>query len=205
MVGMANLDDGGISNGPLGRVTGPVPRTSHREIPAIIHRVWIGGDEPDWLKPLGDSWHKPGWEVWQWGNDEVAGLFPLRNQPIFDDAPRISPHSFGRMRADLLRYEILHRFGGVYVDVDFECVRPIDDLLSGIDCFAAWEVPDVWIGNAILGATRGNPFMDALIENPYLWNELHRGKEDFARAYAVHHWQESRRRQRVPLEAADPR
>ena len=35
-------------------------------------------------------------------------------------------------RADVLRYEILRRHGGVYVDVDVECLRPLDDLLTGV-------------------------------------------------------------------------
>src|SRR5437868_4106817 len=33
-------------------------------------------------------------------------------------------------RADVIRYFILHRYGGVYVDLDFESLRPLDVLLK---------------------------------------------------------------------------
>lgn len=33
-------------------------------------------------------------------------------------------------KADFIRYFILHRYGGVYVDLDFEALRPLDALLE---------------------------------------------------------------------------
>lgn len=132
-------------------------------IPHTIHRVWLGGAEPDWLAAFAATWERPGWEIRQWSDDNVGELFPLRNQAIFDEAPEIAPDHVGQLRSDVLRLEILDRFGGVYVDADFECIRPIDDLLDGIDCFAAWESQDRWIGNTVLGAVSGHPFVDALI------------------------------------------
>ena len=35
--------------------------------------------------------------------------------------------------ADVLRLEVLHRHGGVYIDTDFEPIRPIDALLQGAE------------------------------------------------------------------------
>lgn len=130
----------------------------------IVHRIWLGGDEPGWTRPFADTWRQPGWSVWQWTDDNIASLFPLRNQDIYDRAPQIAPHHTGQLRSDVLRYEILHRFGGVYVDTDFECLRPIDGLIEGVECFAAWEEPGRWVNNAILGCTPGHPFLDRLID-----------------------------------------
>jgi hypothetical protein len=76
---------------------------------------------------------------------------------------RLCPDHLGQLRGDLLRYEILERFGGVYVDADFECLRPIDGLLKGIDCFCAWEIQDRWINNAIIGSVPAHPFIERLI------------------------------------------
>jgi mannosyltransferase OCH1-like enzyme len=59
-------------------------------------------------------------------------------------------------RADLVRYEVLRRHGGVYVDTDVECLRPIDDLLDGVVAFAAYEVPGR-LCNAVLGAVPAHP------------------------------------------------
>ncbi len=133
-------------------------------IPRCIHRIWIGGAEPEWMGGFAETWERPGWKLRQWGEDEIAELQPLRNQSIYDRAKRLCPDHFGQLRADILRYEILERFGGVYVDADFECLRPLDDLLSGVDCFAAWEIQGKWINNAVMGAVPSHPFIERLIQ-----------------------------------------
>ena len=55
-----------------------------------------------------------------------------------------------------MRYEVLHRHGGVYVDTDVECLRPLTPLLRGIDAFAALESPGR-VGTAVLGSVAGHP------------------------------------------------
>lgn len=123
----------------------------------------MGGPEPEWTQPFAATWEQPGWEVRDWTDDEVKSLFPLRNQAIFDRAQRLCPDHVGQLRSDVVRLEILERFGGVYVDTDFECLRPIDDLIAGVDCFAAWEIQGKWINNAIVGAVPTHPFIERLI------------------------------------------
>lgn len=215
-------------------------------LPRTFHRIWLGGEEPAWLRPFADSWreHHPDWAFHQWDEEHVQELFPLRNQEIYDRAAEIVPSHVGQLRSDILRYEILCRFGGVYVDADFECLRPIDELIDGVECFAAWEQPGRWVNNAILGAPPRHPFIERLVDGlaanvdaragskpnklsgpqyltpifradgegvtvfdkalfyPYLWSELHRGGDDFAGAYAVHHWSNRRRERGAPLAAA---
>jgi mannosyltransferase OCH1-like enzyme len=34
-----------------------------------------------------------------------------------------------RKKTDILRFEILYQFGGLHKDTDFECLKPIDDLI----------------------------------------------------------------------------
>lgn len=134
------------------------------EIPRVVHRVWLGGPEPEWMRKLGRTWDRPGWTLRQWGAHEIRLLFPLRNQELYERAEEIAPSHVGQLRSDILRYEILHRCGGVYVDTDFELLRPIDELLAGVECFFAWERPGRWINNAIIGATRRHPFLARLID-----------------------------------------
>ena len=134
-------------------------------IPHSFHRLWLGGGEPEWTRPFADTWreHHPDWELHQWGEGEVADLFPLRNQDIFDRAEEIAGERAGQLRSDVLRYEILDRFGGVWIDADFECLRSIDGLLEGVECFAAWVTPE-WVNNAIMGSVLGHPFVGRLID-----------------------------------------
>lgn len=100
----------------------------------------------------------------EWNEGAVETLFPLRNQTIFDNPPDLSPNHLGQFRSDLLRYEILHRYGGVWVDTDLECLRPIDPLIGSAGCFAAWEVQGRWIANGFMGSKPNHPFIDRLIE-----------------------------------------
>lgn len=133
-------------------------------IPAVFHFVWLGEPMRQFFKDCIQSWRDrhPSWQVIVWDEDMVP---PLKNQELFDDAETIAPRGNGALqfRADILRYEILWRLGGVYVDCDFECQRPIDDLIRDAQVFAAWEETDHWINNAIMGAVPHHPMLEALV------------------------------------------
>jgi mannosyltransferase OCH1-like enzyme len=125
-------------------------------IPKLFHRIWFGGPEPaghrQWLRSC-QRLH-PGWEIRTWTD---TNLPPLRNQRRFDEADHPAE------MADLARLEMLHRYGGVYLDTDVETLQPLDDALAGIDGFAGFE-DDLWIGTAILGAVPGHPLFAAAVE-----------------------------------------
>lgn len=127
---------------------------------------------PDHLAAYVATWTAvhPGWEHRMWTD---ADLDWLQNQELYDFAEAITQHH-GQFRADVARYEILHRHGGVWVDCDFEAVYPIDDLIAGHDCFAAWETDGQWINNAILGSVPGHPMLADLIDG--LPANVHRRK-----------------------------
>lgn len=208
-------------------------------IPRVFHFVWVGGVLPAELAAHVATWPRvnPGWEIQFWTDDDFDGW--LVNQDLFDDAERYTPH-VGQFRADVARYEILHRFGGIYVDVDFEARKPIDSLLGEANAVAAWETDGVWINNAFLGAIAGHSLFGDLIAGlhsniarhagkrpnvmtgpqyltpigrrhidlrvfpsalfyPYSWSELERAAEEFTDAYAVHHWNNRRTRDRKAL------
>src|SRR4051812_26017051 len=38
-------------------------------------------------------------------------------------------YKYSIQRADAIRYFVLHRFGGIYLDLDIGCLRPLDPLL----------------------------------------------------------------------------
>lgn len=106
----------------------------------------------------GESWqrHHPGWEMRLWTDASLPEI------GLADELER------GRTPAecsDVLRYELLRRFGGVYVDTDFECLRSIEPLLDGVEAFVALYKPQGRINNAIMGARPGHPaFQRAVAE-----------------------------------------
>jgi inositol phosphorylceramide mannosyltransferase catalytic subunit len=93
-------------------------------IPKKIHQIWLGGELPERYRQFTLSWQRfhPDWEYKLW-NDKDAEEFGMERI----DAYR-SSSNFGT-RSDIFSYEILRRYGGLYVDCDFECIKPFDDLL----------------------------------------------------------------------------
>ena len=62
-------------------------------------------------------------------------------------------------RADILRLELLWKYGGVYVDIDMECLRPLDALAAGVDFFGT-EIKPGRITNTVIGAASRHPILD---------------------------------------------
>jgi len=77
-------------------------------------------------------------------------------------------HNWGE-KSDIFRAEILDRMGGLYVDVDFECIQSFDQLARKLDFFAGIEPPHIGItpkseprltiSNAIIGSCPGHPII----------------------------------------------
>jgi inositol phosphorylceramide mannosyltransferase catalytic subunit len=127
-------------------------------IPKIFHQIWLG-DKPLPRKFIdyGHSWEKchSGWHKIIWSE---ADLPSLRNQWAYEQTEVYAAKS------NIARYEILLEHGGIYVDTDFECLKNIEPLLVGVECFVAWE-RDGLANNAIIGAIPGHPFVHDLVES----------------------------------------
>jgi hypothetical protein len=132
-------------------------------IPRILHQIWLGPRPRP--QALLDTWRaqNPSWEYILWDEERVCEAFPngLRTQNLYDK------HGQWPAKADLLRYEVLLRFGGVYVDADAICLRPLPEFLLEHDIFSCYdnelECPGL-IANAFLGACPGNAFLRDLVE-----------------------------------------
>ena len=117
---------------------------------------------PDYLRSFGDRWEEilSGWEHRLWGDDDLGWL---ANRDLYDRAGQlVKPDAVGQFRADIARYEILAKHGGVYVDCDLEPLRDITPLHTH-GAWAGWEVQDRFVGNTILGGQAGDPFWTAAV------------------------------------------
>jgi len=116
------------------------------------------------------SWkrHHPDWALILWQDhphlypnifDETRSTdaFPLRAQSLYEAADSYATKS------NILRLEIIAKCGGVYLDTDFICHRPIDALISGLDFFVV-EQDEQFINNAIFGATPNHAQINRAIE-----------------------------------------
>lgn len=136
-----------------------INREGEQKIPKKIHQIWFGSELPDRYKKLSESFIKknPEWEYKLWTDKDVNG-FGMKNYNIFKKLNNLGSKS------DIFRYEVLDRFGGVYFDTDFICVKPLDDFLH-LDFFSATghvDMPEVF--NGMIGSKPNHPMLKELIE-----------------------------------------
>jgi len=127
--------------------------------------MWIGGPVPSQILEWMQTWrdHHPRWDYMLWSEAEVDAM-GLDNRQLWDDAEKVTPEAPHQFRSDVARYEILHRYGGVWVDADFECHAPIDDLLD-TSGFLVWEVPGKWLANGLFGSVAGFNLCEILVRD----------------------------------------
>ena len=130
------------------------------KIPKLIHLIWLGSFLPEKYYPIVESWEKfhPDWTVKVWTDFDVVE-FGLINQEAYNRAK-----NYGE-KSDILRYELLYRFGGLYADTDFECLQPFDEVHRSCEFYLGvgqtYE-PQLWVG--LMGSAPGHPIMKAAIE-----------------------------------------
>lgn len=95
----------------------------YMRIPKILHFIWFGSDLPEEFREYIDTWkhHHPDYKVMVW---DEHNLPKLQNQTLFDKAKTHAE------RSDIARLEILQRYGGIYIDTDYECHRNIEPIIK---------------------------------------------------------------------------
>lgn len=124
-------------------------------IPKILHLVWLSGTpRPPVYDRLLDRFRKinPTWTVKVW--DETACV-------INRNALNWLPPTKAAYRSDVVRYEVLARYGGVYADWDIVWRRPLDPLCS-LGAFIGYESHNI-LCNAVIGAIPWHPYTTALV------------------------------------------
>jgi len=151
----------------------------HPKIPKIIHQIWIGNRQiPEKLQQYQKTWREqnPDWEYKLWTNKEVKEYTFLSEElkSLFDQ-----PLTIGE-RVDVLRYDILYRYGGIYTDCDCICLKPFDTFAYSYDFFAGLFQPmfasrptAIFLQNCLLGAKPEHPILkrlaSLLVEN---WDNI---------------------------------
>ena len=128
-------------------------------IPEIVHRV-VPTQIPDRFERFWERTRElhPEWECRTWRDPLDPADFELGH--LFGRC------SSGAQLAGLVRVELLWRYGGVYVDMDIEPLRPFDDLLN-VEAFIGTEDGTI-LTDAVMAAEPGHPgfraCMDRLLE-----------------------------------------
>lgn len=167
----------------------------HEGIPRIIHQTWkteeIG--EP-FRKEWPESWKEmnPGWAYRFWTDRDLED-FIQREFPDF--AGTYQGYDVPIKRVDAARYLILQRHGGVFVDLDFLCLQPLETILSGrrlvfgAQHAGGWETSGDHVCNAFMASAAGHPFWEGIafdLAAHARESVLHAGGPDFLTRRAKH-------------------
>lgn len=129
-------------------------------IPKTIHTFWFSKEEwPEKYKECFRSWQKyaSDYEIKIWDLD----TYKPDNCLFFEQAIEAENWAFA---SDYARADVLRRYGGIYMDLDVEMLRPIDDLLYN-DAFMGFEsLTRIECGSG-MGAKAGNRILDEICES----------------------------------------
>ena len=158
-------------------------------IPPVVHFIWIG-PKPF---PFGSvenlrSWiaHHPDWTFYFWTDRErplpcpgmkirnIKELGLMKLKQCYNNSD-----NYGE-KSDILRYEILYREGGLYVDHDFICFKAFDPLNQAFDFYCGIDMPNtsslpscVFTTNSLIAVKAHHPIikncMDMLAEK---WEKI---------------------------------
>ena len=143
------------------------------KIPRIIHQIW---DNPEGLsevlQQVTQSWkeYHPEWEYHLW-NKTMIDDFLNMYFPDFIPYYEAFPHNIQRWYA--IRYLILYQYGGLYVDIDYECLEPLDALFGDSTCCMGMEPGEysmlynkqIVVGNSFMACIPKHSYFEKIIED----------------------------------------
>lgn len=124
-------------------------------IPHHIHYVWVGGSLPKQQRDCVESWraNSPGYTFTLWNESNID--FSIK---AIRDA--YTQKKWAKV-ADMVRLYAVLKHGGIYLDTDFQLLRPLDKLLQH-QCFYGFQTKEPsadWVANGAFGAVPGHWFI----------------------------------------------
>jgi len=150
------------------------------EIPKLLHFIWIGSSMPEKYIANINTYiaNNPGYDIWIW-HDENTNPEQMQNQIInlqkckmqninlnqmqFVNANGIEKMKNWAGKADIIRYEIIYNYGGMYIDVDSRSVKGFDNNFK--NSFVCLETGGHYnnIQNAQFGFNQKSPYLEFVI------------------------------------------
>jgi mannosyltransferase OCH1-like enzyme len=154
-----------------------------QSIPRIIHQTFYERELPAQL--AANVAHlkaaNPDWEYRFYDDADIVGFIEQHySAAVAERFHRISP-KYGAARADVFRYLLMYKVGGVYLDIKSLATRPLNDVLRPDDRFilSGWnddmqswgshyELRDIPTGEFQqwhIVCAPGHPYLKAVLEN----------------------------------------
>jgi mannosyltransferase OCH1-like enzyme len=104
-------------------------------IPKIIHYCWFGGNPiPEFSQKCIASWKKycPEYEIKEWNDNN----YNVHKMKYIDEAYNAGKYAFA---SDYARFDIIYQYGGIFLDVDVEIIKPFNNNLLKNNSFGGFE------------------------------------------------------------------
>ncbi len=121
-------------------------------IPKTIHYCWFGGKPlPSIAKKCIKSWRKymPDFEIKEWNESN----YDVRKVSYMQEAYECKKFAFV---SDYARFDIINEYGGIYLDIDVEIIKPLDELLEGNESFSGFENEKGQVNAGLILASQAN-------------------------------------------------
>lgn len=148
-------------------------------IPKILHRVWLSYDGKSYNESLNERCKNAikmqnecckDFTIMEWGNECVD--YYLEKYPMlkryYCDVKNLA------FCSDIIRLDVLYRYGGIYLDTDVEVFQPLNNekLLNsrffiGQECTdndAPFSLYGHMVSNGIMGAEKGNKIIKSFLD-----------------------------------------
>lgn len=105
-----------------------------QKIPKIIWQTMKTNEVPVFMKNYADSWIdlNPEYEYRFCDDDDIIDFLKTDFPEYLDGYNKLK---YGASKADLWRYLVMYKYGGVYADIDCKCIRPLRDWMKSESAF----------------------------------------------------------------------
>jgi len=129
------------------------------QIPKVIHYCWFGRQQiPDQYKKWMESWkyYCPDYEIIEWNEKN----YDVYKTPYISQAYEMEQWAFV---SDYARIDIINEHGGIYLDIDVELTKNIDELLMN-QAFCGFESSEYVNYGLGFGSQKHNPILHEIRE-----------------------------------------
>lgn len=141
---------------------------NQQQIPRIIHQVKLGNLQmrPEWIEARKSCMDlHPDWQFKLWEDKEAGKLVNTQFPRLFETYIN---YPLEIQRSNILRYLVLHKFGGVYLDLDLHCRIALDGLRN--ETFLTPPANPSGINNAFIASIPNHPFWSHVEDNLITFN-----------------------------------
>lgn len=136
-----------------------IRHSGEKRIPGVIHYCWFGGGEiPARYQAYMETWKAccPGYTIRRWDETNYDVTKNRYMRQAYD-------RKMWAFVSDYARIDVVHRYGGIYLDCDVELRKPLDVFL-GEKLYCGFEDERHIALGLGFGAVAGHPYLKSLLE-----------------------------------------